>query len=131
MNTLTLIADNGGGITLQVVNTDNGIKYQHFYTHPSAHCAGDVQCALNGEDVRDWDGNEAEAGWLTPTPAEIESGGYRVLIVSCSKDVFEWGRGDESWLNISELSEFFAGVVEMVRDGGVVYTDEIPDPTIN
>lgn len=58
-NKITVIADNGGGVTLQVVKP-SGYRYQHYYDD-AKQAAHDVMTAQdNSTDVCDWDNNEAE-----------------------------------------------------------------------
>lgn len=107
---ITIIADNGGGMTLQVINEDCGTKYQHYYDCSSPQLAEDVYAALNGDDATDWDNNDADSGWLTPMPEEIANGGYNVLEANCDHTVLEWGV-DSGWNNVTEFTDYFAAIV--------------------
>lgn len=94
-----LIADNGGGITLQV--TDGNCLYQHTY---------DGNCDQLVEDLRDvthfrgWEGNEitddenTNDQWLRPTSDELRNGGYRIIDLD-NLDV------NASWSNIAEFAK--------------------------
>jgi hypothetical protein len=106
-NEINVIADNGGGITLQVIN-DNGSKYQH--THDDAdQCATDIKAALAGDNAaRDWDGNEVsdddDSAWLISTDDQIRNGGYReVLGVTSVSDFEDWD--DCGWGNCTALAK--------------------------
>lgn len=83
---ITIICDNGGGITLQVGD------YQHTYDD-AKHCANDIREILAGESTYDWDGNEAEY-WINPTAEQISNGGYRVFdldgIISVDPESIGW-----------------------------------------
>lgn len=73
--TIKIIADNGGGLTLQIV--EGKLRYQHTYTDAN-QCAYDVSAAINEPDaVADWDNNESE-DWVEIDLENIRNGGYRV-----------------------------------------------------
>jgi len=104
---ITIIADNGGGITLQLT-ADNGKRYQHYYDGYDGfkQLAEDLAVA---ETFSDWDGNEAQdedgnEQWLVPTDNQIRNGGYKVfdyediLALARKKD-----REDISWQNVYAL----------------------------
>lgn len=100
-NQITIICDNGGGTTLQVVS-DSGYRYQHTYDD-AAHIATDIKASLAGENPAGWDGNEAEgddASWMEPTGDEIRNGGYRVYDVD---DIKGLDAENCSWRNAREL----------------------------
>lgn len=97
---ITIIADNGGGLTLQLID-DSGAVYQHWYNDP-VQCAQDIKSALEDDGFVGWEGNEAEDSdgndqWLDPDYDDIRNGGYRVLTLD---DLDE----DSSWYNIAQLS---------------------------
>ena len=100
---ITIIADNGGGLTLQLTN-DNGERYQHYY-ESAVQCARDVKAALD-DTFADWDGNEAEEDedgtprWMNVTYEDIRRGGYRELTVA---DLDALDPETCSWNNIREL----------------------------
>jgi hypothetical protein len=73
-NEITIILDNGGGITLQI----NG-EYQ-VTTNDHNHAAQMIKDAQAPDcDMSDWEGNEIEEnGLLEPSCDEIRNGGYRV-----------------------------------------------------
>ena len=101
---ITIIADNGGGLTLQLVD-DYDRRYQHYYKSPT-QCATDIKTALADDSFEGWDGNEAddEDGndcWLDPTCDQIRNGGYRIL----SADQLDV---ESSWRNIRELARALA-----------------------
>lgn len=65
-----VIEDNGGGLALEV-STHEGVVYAHTgYEHmspdPMRGLARDLAALLDGGDVAEWDGNEADAH--TPYP---------------------------------------------------------------
>lgn len=74
-SSVLIILDNGGGITLQV--KQGRYRYQHYYDQPK-QAARDLIMALAGSQVRDWDGNEADQGWLEPSQDQISNGGYHI-----------------------------------------------------
>ncbi len=102
MNKVTLIANNSGGLTLQVQNGEQ--EYQHYYNHVTEQAVDDLMAALSDDDTSQWEGNDASDGWTTPSDEEIRNGGYRTLRVTNIKDVIDWGV-DSSWNNIVEISE--------------------------
>lgn len=78
---VTVIEDNGGGITLQITDA-TGRRWQHTYTgQPGEDLAFDLRASLASDlDLADWDGDEQdEYGWLDPSGDEIQRGAYRVL----------------------------------------------------
>lgn len=80
MRQIIIIADNGGGLTLQIGCRRGG--YQHSYDAPR-QCARDIVTALadmavGGLDLGCWEGNEAHDCWLTWTPEDESCGGYVV-----------------------------------------------------
>jgi hypothetical protein len=107
---VTVILDNGGGITLQVEDASG--TYQRHYDEP-AHAARDAIEAFKGSNVTSWEGNELEAedhewpdgrigdGWLEPSVDEVCNGGYRVYSESSPEALRDalgsslWGNGDE------------------------------------
>ena len=105
---ITIICDNGGGITLQLANEQTGRRYQHYYDGYDNfdQFAQDLAVA---ETFATWDGNEAqdEDGtdqWLVPTDNQLRNGGYKVfdyediLALARKKD-----REDISWQNVYAL----------------------------
>ena len=101
---ITIIADNGGGLTLQLTD-DKGERYQHCYDS-AAQCARDIRAALDDHTFAGWDGNEAEEDedgtprWINVTYEDIRRGGYRELTIA---DLNEVDLEDCSWRNIREL----------------------------
>jgi hypothetical protein len=82
---ITIIADNGGGLTLQITTAD-GIHYQHNYDDPE-QCARDICDALKDGHTHKWEGNEAEveegnSQWLAPRDEDLRNGRYRIISVS-------------------------------------------------
>ncbi len=101
---ITIIADNGGGLTLQLVD-DYDQRYQHHYMSPT-QCAGDIKIVQEDGSFEGYDGNEAEDEdgndcWLYPTYDQIRNGGYRIL----SADQLDV---ESSWRNIRELARALA-----------------------
>jgi hypothetical protein len=97
---LIIIADNGGGLTLQIVDPA-GRQYQHTYDNP-AHCARDIRDFLADGTTEDWDGNEADdeegvSQWLEPSDEDVRNGGYRVLSLADLDP-------ESGWRNIRELA---------------------------
>ena len=88
---ITVILDNGGGATLQIVEGD--WRYQHYYEDATV-CGRDYVSAVNDEDISDFAGNEyvedeslhGQTGpdgqtyspWLQPSYEDIRNGGYCV-----------------------------------------------------
>lgn len=101
---ISIICDNGGGITLQVVH--GKVRFQHNY-NDAMQCATDIKEAVAefpNLRLADWEGNEASEGWLEPTDDEIRNGGYRVLSPEDfdTNESIEWACG---WHNVSELAD--------------------------
>lgn len=94
-NEIYIIADNGGGITMQITDAD-GYKYQHYYCDIS-QCAGDIKSALAGDSASGWDGNEI-SDWLIPSGI-----GYKTMIVESLADLADWS--DSSWGNCRSLAK--------------------------
>lgn len=104
MDHIQIICDNGGGITLQIEGDDS--RYQHHYSggrgNDAAQCAECIADYVQGSDLADWEGDQAEEyGWLDPSYAEQRNGGYRVLtiadVLACSDE--------DSWRNVRDLKE--------------------------
>jgi len=110
MNKITLIADDGGGLTLQVTNGD--VKYQHYYSDVTRQAAEDTLAALSGDDTTWWEGNEVDDGWLETTANELQNGGYQELSAKSIDDVIKWG-ADNDWNNVSELSCLLKDLLEL------------------
>lgn len=91
---IVVIADNVGGLTLQIIDNDEVI-YQHYYDDP-AQCAYDIKEWLRTGSVQDWDGNELADGLLTPIREEIINNGYKIYHY---KDLLDpndyWGAADK------------------------------------
>jgi hypothetical protein len=93
-----IIADNGGGITLQI-----DARWAHYYDgQPGNDAKAVVRDVLayesNGLDDT-WDGNEPEAMECNPTPDEIRNGGYRVY--TSLEDIAE----RSGWANVDAMIE--------------------------
>lgn len=102
-NNIDVIADNGGGVTLQITNADGDI-YQHSYSCME-QCATDIKAALTGDDPIQWDGNELDedAPLLNPSDNDLRNGGYTQIIDLQSVDEFaDWL--DIGWANCEELA---------------------------
>ena len=104
-NEINVIADNGGGVTLQVID-DRGYKYQHSYEDVN-QCAADIKEALAGADVSNWDGNEVsdenDEYWLITSDYQISNGGYReIMAVKSVADFADWT--DSGWHNCNALA---------------------------
>jgi hypothetical protein len=104
MNTdIRLLADNSGGITLQVT-TDKGERFQRSYDD-AVHAIRDAVAADAEDDVTQWDGNDLQQGtqWLDPTEDDIRNGGYRICYLEdlreADRDNYDWG----GWGNISDM----------------------------
>jgi hypothetical protein len=97
---ITIIADNGGGLTLQV--THKGLRYQRS---DDAKQVARLFAEAEGSsdlDLSEWEGNQAEEyGWLDPDPDAIRNGGYRVMSLA---DILESSESD-SWANVCEVKE--------------------------
>ena len=110
MSTINIIADSGGGITLQVLGD---VNYEHYF-QSAAGAAESVIDAINGDDATTWDGNDldnSDEPPLDPSDEDIRNGGYRVLYdVSSIHEVIEWGV-DTAWGNISDLSNAVHDIV--------------------
>lgn len=91
-NSIKIICDNGGGITLQV-----GSSYQHCY-NDAAQAAEDIGVALSGGNPSGWEGNEAADGWLEPSSEQIRNGGYKVFSLESLRADTE-----PSWTNAYQL----------------------------
>ncbi|MCF6327577.1 MAG: hypothetical protein L3J21_09845 [Devosiaceae bacterium] len=115
MNKVTIIADNGGGIILQVEADQDGgeSKYQHYYEHQTLDAASDIVEALLNDDVSEWDGNDLDCGdeWLLPGHDDIKNSGVDILTPTDTYEVIEWGEG-HAWDNIVELSGHVANIEE-------------------
>lgn len=107
--TAYVIADNGGGLTLQLTVGDTCI-YQHTYMGYrgcAEQCAEDIRAYREigpsvdvATEIAGWDGNEVEeAGQLEPTDEEIRNGGYWVIDVDDITEDFE----DRGWANVADL----------------------------
>lgn len=88
---IKVIADNGGGLTLQVIKGSR--KYQHTFDR-AVDCADAIKAAERGDSFAGWDGDES-SDWLAPTRDEISNGGYRVIDVGSDCDVGFGAASDE------------------------------------
>jgi hypothetical protein len=82
---ITIIADNGGGLTLQIIAAD-GTRYQHKYNDPE-QCACDICDALKDGHTHKWEGNEAKveegnSQWLSPHDEDLRNDRFRIISVS-------------------------------------------------
>lgn len=98
-NELKIVADNGGGITLQVVS-ENGYQYQHHYSEV-ADAARDAALIENGADVSDWEGNEVDVGF-SPGSEEVSNGGYKV---TTAQDLLAADLEELCWNNLREMAQ--------------------------
>lgn len=101
---ITIIANNGGGLTLQL--SKGGQQYQHSYDD-AGQCARDIRDAYDDDNFYGWAGNELEddgVEWLIPTDDQLRNGGYRVLTVG---DLLSEACLGSSWRNIRELAHEF------------------------
>src|SRR3990167_1799288 len=91
--TVTVIADNGGGVTLQI--TDKmGRRWQHTYGN-SAQCAYDLWMSQGAElYLPEWEGDESAEGWVEPSYDDQRNGGYKVYEAS---EVLAMTDPDEAW----------------------------------
>ena len=106
MTEINVIADNGGGITLQIIN-DNGAKYQHCYDD-AAQCAADIKAAFDGANAsREWDGNEVsdedDSAWLITSNDDLRNVGYREIMGAQSVSNFTGWVGSH-WYNCNALA---------------------------
>jgi hypothetical protein len=104
MREINIIADNGGGLTLQLIDDDNN-RYQHYYDSPGVISA-DIKEAQTNNNFAAWDGNEAEDEdgndlWLYVGQEQIKNGGYRELTPD---DLLKVKLDDCSWRNVRELA---------------------------
>lgn len=75
----TVIFDNGGGVTVQLIGYDG--YWSHYYAGDYAAAAADVRLAfVIGFDH--YEGNDPDAAGLSPSRAEISDGKYRVEVFS-------------------------------------------------
>ena len=75
----TVIFDNGGGITVQLINSNPGTAdWAHYYNGEPEQALGDVRDALVEGDFSGFDGDEPDAHDCVPTHEQIRNGGYRV-----------------------------------------------------
>jgi hypothetical protein len=93
---ITIVFDNGGGITLQVGEGDD--RYQHAYDNAD-HCAIDIRRLLAGESTYGWDGNEA-GNWMELTAEEFYNGDYKIMD---AEDVIDFNPDSTDWHNLREL----------------------------
>lgn len=105
----TVIFDNGGGITVQLIDSGSGAVWAHYYNGEESVAAGDVRDALVGGDFSGYDGNEPEAHECNPTAEEIRNGGYRVERFDslAELDAFEVP-ADCGWGNMSAFARYNA-----------------------
>lgn len=122
MSSRTIIADNGGGITLQVWDGDLCV-YQHYYDDP-ATAAHDWCAAAEGVGI-DWEGDErGENGVLEPTRNEIDNGGYRVYDEYGLRKAVEDVDADTGWANVDAFvaaaRQTYLTVLECDHDEGTI-----------
>ena len=98
-NHITIICDNGGGITLQI--DDGGNRWQHW-SNNADQIVDDVRSYLEDGSTDGWEGNEADAHWLDPS--DDDGNGYRVLSVDDLSKIEE----NQAWRNASDLGEAWA-----------------------
>jgi len=105
-NIVIIIADNGGGVTLQINS-----NYQHYYPQANTKLGEDIYAAMCGDNTEYWEGNEIDGGLLVPTQEEEANNGYKVLRVESFEDLLSWGV-DSSFNNVNELSSIFRDVID-------------------
>lgn len=105
---LTVIFDNGGGITLQL-----GEWAHHYggYDGYVEQAAQDYINYLNEGDTDGWEGHEDDASDLVPTYDDMRNGGYRVFR---GEDIAELVASEDyyGWQNIED----FVNAVRQIRD---------------
>jgi hypothetical protein len=100
-NDVTVILDNAGGATLQIVNGDGAFWQNHYVCGDMQQMADDALSALSGADPISgrWDGDDIdEDGLLLPAEDDIDNGCYRVIDVTCVSDLASasnWGYNGE------------------------------------
>jgi len=97
---ITLIFDNGGGLTLQTAG------YAHRYDD-MAQAASDYNQIDRGQSPLDWDGNDADAAALAPTWDEVRNGGYSIYI---DANVGDFADYDGGWANIINFADALSEV---------------------
>jgi len=95
---LTVIFDNGGGVTLQADNFDYGCVYDD-----GRLCAADVAMLLAGGSVAGWEGSDDDATLFSPSDDDIANGGYRIYDEADIRATIESGVIDTSWANINDF----------------------------
>jgi hypothetical protein len=74
---IQLIADNAGGLTLQVATRPRYVHHYYGNYDYAGHLADDLVELVTGSHPRDWEGNEiAELGWMVYDRNIARNGGY-------------------------------------------------------
>lgn len=99
---LDVIADNGGGITIQC----DELLYRHYY-QDGEQVVDDLRAILDGTGIEEWDGNEYDPddGMDIYDPEVERDGGY-IWFEGTAKDILQQiGALDEdiAWENIKEM----------------------------
>ena len=108
MDHITIIADNGGGLTLQI--DDGKRRWQHTYTSgepgrfDGCDIVADIINYVDEGDLDSFEGDETdEYGWAEPTHEDERNGGYRVLSLA---DVIDYPAEEGAgWINLQELGQ--------------------------
>lgn len=108
---VTVIFDNGGGITLQV--TDVNSRYQHTYSDVAQAVKSAREAHLDKPEYADWDSNEAAEAWIEPTAQEISAGAYRVFDEMTDFDVKLSPTG---WKNIDGFSILWLEAADLTAE---------------
>lgn len=110
-NDITIIADNGGNITLQVIHQPTGYRWQHLYCDGDigADVARDIRSAQAGANPAvEWEGNDLDAApadenwWLEPTTDELANGGYQTYSVA---EIEALDSDEIGWRNVADLHD--------------------------
>lgn len=74
-----LIDLNNGDIQMQIEYPD-GYKYCHCYNNPE-HLARDITMAKGYMHASDFEGNEADEGWIAQDEVSAQKGQYKVYAI--------------------------------------------------
>ena len=95
-NTIKVIADNGGGITLSIISTVTGYKYVH-YCEDVNQAARDLILAMAGGECEEWENNEVNT--VCDEPSDWDDW----LEVDSFSNLMAWGV-NHPFYNVEQLT---------------------------
>ena len=102
LSNLTVIFDNGGGITINAHYSNGGDgNFCHYYDN-AKQATDDVKQLLDGESTATWDGHDENA-MLDLTNEQIRNGCYRIFDGNEITAQIATKEIESSWINVNHF----------------------------